>query len=277
MKILITGASGYMGRHIVNNLLELGHEIIAVDKKEGESRHNLIYDQFDIFNQNQNIFMKYTDVDALLYLAWQDNFNHNSDGHMNNLHLHYSFIKKAIEAGIKNITIMGSMHEIGYYEGCVDENTPCFPLSLYGIAKNAFRQSVLLLANEKVKIKWLRAYYIMGDDANNNSIFTKIIQWEKEKKEYFPFTSGKNKFDFIDINELSLQITETVLQNEIDGIINVCSGKPVALKDKVEEFLDKNNFKIRPIYGQFPERKYESPAIWGDNTKISKIMEGKKK
>ena len=57
---------------------------------------------------------------------------------------------------------MGTMHEIGFWEGAVDENTPCNPLSQYGIAKNALRQSLLLLTqNSDVKIYWLRAYYIL--------------------------------------------------------------------------------------------------------------------
>lgn len=95
---------------------------------------------------------------------------------------------------------------------------------------------------------------------------------EHEGKASFPFVSGKNKYDFINVDELAKQIATASTQSEITGIINCCSGKPVSLADKVNEFIEKNHYSIRPDYGKFPERPYDSPAIWGDNTKINKIM-----
>ncbi len=68
-------------------------------------------------------------------------FNHASDAHMGMLSKHYAFIKNMIDGGVKYLSVMGTMHEIGYYEGCVDENTPTHPLSMYGIAKNALREA----------------------------------------------------------------------------------------------------------------------------------------
>lgn len=273
MKVLVTGAAGYMGRFVIGKLLLDEHEIVAVDINPMSYGDNVICETSNIMDLENNIFDRNKNIDALIHLAWQDNFNHSSLNHLRNLPFHYEFIKKAVDNGCKNISIMGSMHEVGYYEGCVDENIPCSPMSLYGVAKNALRQSILLLDKNDVKMKWLRAYYITGDDGRNNSIFAKILQWEKEGKRMFPFTSGTNKYDFLDIHELANQIVKTAEQNEIHGIINVCSGKPIALKDKVEEFIRINHLNIRPAYGEFPDREYDSPAIWGDNTKIKKIME----
>ena len=91
-------------------------------------------------------------------------------------------------------------------------------------------------------------------------------------KKTFPFTNGTNKYDFINIKELSRQISEASIQNKVEGIINVCSGKPIALKDMVETFIKDNNLNIRPCYGAFPDRKYDSPAIWGDASKINSIL-----
>lgn len=95
---------------------------------------------------------------------------------------------------------------------------------------------------------------------------------EKAGKETFPFTDGSNKFDYIHINELAKQITAVALQKEVTGIINCCSGKPVSIKDKVEEFIKENNLKIRPAYGEFPSRPYDSPCIYGNTDKIKTIL-----
>ena len=82
---------------------------------------------------------------------------------------------------------MGTMHEVGYWEGAINESTPCKPQSQYGIAKNALRQSMMLtLADSPCKLHWLRAYYITGDEVHGSSIFAKITQAEQDGKKDFP-------------------------------------------------------------------------------------------
>lgn len=272
MKVVVTGASGYIGRHVVDALIKMHHEVIAVDMINKGINTDATFLSLDIFSDD--IYNKLGRPDACIHMAWKDGFNHASDAHMGMLSKHYAFIKNMIDGGVKYLSVMGTMHEIGYYEGCVDENTPTNPLSMYGIAKNALREASLLLAEKSnTALMWLRAYYILGDDSNNNSIFTKITQMEHEGKASFPFVSGKNKYDFIHVDELAKQIATASTQSEITGTINCCSGKPVSLADKVNEFIEKNHYSIRPDYGKFPERPYDSPAIWGDNTKINLIME----
>ena len=272
MKVAVTGASGYIGRHVVDALIRLGHEVIAVDMINKGINTDAKFISLDIFSDN--IYEKLGKPDACIHMAWKDGFSQASNAHMQMLSNHYSFVKQLIDSDIKYLSIMGSMHEIGYYEGAVDENTPCKPLSMYGIAKNALRQSSMLLAEKSnTSLMWLRAYYILGDDSNNNSVFSKISQMEKEGKDFFPFVSGKNKYDFIDVDELALQIAVSSTQSNITGIINCCSGKPISLADKVAEYIKSHDYKIKPQFGKFPERPYDSPAIWGDNTKINLIME----
>ena len=129
-----------------------------------------------------------------------------------------------------------------------------------------------IIHGENIDFYWLRAFYILGDDLRNHSIFSKIIKMEDEGKETFPFTSGKNLYDFITVDNLAKQIAMSITQEKITGIINVCTGKPVSLSEKVNEFIAQNNLKIRPQYGAFPDRKYDSPGIWGDSTKINEII-----
>lgn len=72
-------------------------------------------------------------------------------------------------------------HEIGFFEGKVDENTPCNPLSYYGISKNALRQMTELLCTENnVTLQWIRVPYIAGVDHKSNAIFGKVLKMEKE-------------------------------------------------------------------------------------------------
>ena len=178
-----------------------------------------------------------------------------------------------IEGGLKHVVVMGTMHEVGYWEGAIDENTPTNPLSLYGIAKNALRQMVEILAKKsEVCFQWTRGYYIIGDDIKSNSIFSKIVQAEQAGNKKFPFTTGKNLYDFISLEELAKEIACVSLQTEVNGIINCCTGKPVSLAEQVESFIKEHNFKIRLEYGAYPDRAYDSPGVWGDAKKIQQIM-----
>lgn len=272
-KVLVTGANGYIGRHVVKKLLDMGAEVIAVDFQTDEIDFRATKMNVDIFSGREDLFKILGSPDACLHMAWKDGFVHNSDAHMGYLSQHYQFIKNMTDQGLKQIAIMGTMHEVGYYEGAIDENTPCNPSSMYGIAKDALRRSTFLLLKEKgVVVQWLRAYYIYGDDTKNNSIFAKLTTAAQKGQKTFPFTTGKNKYDFIHVDELAEQIAACVMQTEVDGIINCCSGEPVSLAEKVESFIQEHQFDIQLEYGAFPDRPYDSPGVWGDSKKIEKIM-----
>ena len=274
-KVLVTGANGYIGSHVVNYLIDNNQYVVACDLRNDRIHRKAEFVDINVLeaSKNESLYSELGSPTHVIHLAWQDGFNHNAESHLANLPSHFNFLKNMIDNGVESLSVMGTMHEVGYVEGIIYENTPCKPLNMYGIAKNSLRQSIMLYASDKsTSLKWLRAYYIYGDDEQNHSIFTKLIQAEKEGKEFFPFTSGVNFYDFIHINDLAKQISIATLQNNIDGIINVCSGEPVALKDKVEEYISQHNFKIKLQPGVFPKRKYDSPIVYGENKKISEII-----
>ena len=94
---------------------------------------------------------------------------------------------------------------------------------------------------------------------------------EKEGKTEFPFTSGKNKYDFIDVNEMSQDIAHIAQQDNVQGVINICTGNPISLGEKVESFIKEKGYNIKLAYGKFPDREYDSPAIWGNPNKVNKV------
>ena len=210
--------------------------------------------------------------DGIIHLAWQDGFLHNSPAHLGQLSAHYRLLTAAAESGCPRIVALGTMHEVGYWEGAIDAATPTNPLSLYGVAKDALRRALPLAFPSATSLAWARAYYINGDDRRSNSIFHKILEAADQGQAVFPFTSGKNKYDFIRVEELGRQIAALSDASDVTGTVNCCTGQPVSLADKVEEFIAENNLPIALEYGAFPDRPYDSPGVWGDATVIEKVM-----
>lgn len=274
MKVLVTGANGYLGTGVVKQLCDDGIKVVAVDCFASENTDQRAENiQCDIFTV-EDPYAFFGKPDVLLHMAWRNGFVHNDPSHINDLPGHYLFLKRAAEGGIKQIAALGTMHEVGFFEGSIKENTPTNPQSLYGIAKDALRNATKLLCkNNDVVYQWLRGYYIVGNAEKGSSIFSKITAAEHKGDKLFPFTSGKNQWDFIDYNEFCKQVAAAVEQKEINGIINICSGHPEKLADRVERFIKESGFSIKLDYGKFPDRPYDSKAVWGDDQKIKRIME----
>ena len=271
--VLVTGANGYIGTCVVAQLQKRGYNVIACDMDFSNLPDNVEKLAVNIFDPQLDIYNLAGQPDCLIHLAWRNGFQHNADTHLQDLPHHFEFLKKMVEAGCKKVSVMGSMHEVGYWEGAITADAPTNPLSLYGIAKNSLRQAMEVFTKDKdVRFRWLRGYYIYGNDAKSNSVLGKILAADAQGKELFPFTSGKNLYDYISVDELARQIVAASLQEKYTGIINCCSGVPISLAEMAEKFIRENGLKIKLQYGAFPDRPYDSPGVWGDATQIKEIL-----
>ena len=271
MRILVTGANGYLGKGVVKQMLDDEVEVVATDFKSNLIDKRASIKTADLFNIDDP-YKYFEEVDVLLHMAWRDGFIHSSPNHINDLPKHNKFISSMIETGVKRVVVMGSMHEVGFFEGSINEYTPCNPQSLYGISKNSLRQIVELKCKEKgCGFQWLRGFYIVGNTEDGCSIFSKIVQASHRGQTEFPFTMGLNQFDFLDYETFCKYVAHVVEQDEINGIINISAGRPEKLADRVERFITENRFGIKLNYGAFPDRPYDSKAIWGDDLKIRMI------
>ena len=277
MKVLVTGANGFLGRGVVKRLIELGCEVIATDLNTDCVDKRAVCIEKNVLSLD-NPFQVFEKPDVLLHMAWRDGFIHNSEAHIVDLPLHYQFLRKMVDSGIKQIAVIGSMHEVGFHEGCIYEDTTCHPMSLYGISKNALRDMTKILCEQnQVVYQWLRGYYIVANHVNGASIFSKIAKAAQNGEKEFPFTTGKNQYDFVDYDEFCQMVASVVLQKTVTGVIDICSGYPEKLADRVERFITENHYSIRLQYGVYPDRPYDSKAVWGDSHKIRQILENVEK
>ena len=171
MKVLVTGANGYIGRHVTKKLLDCGCQVVASDIRFDAKDTEALYREIDLFSAEGDLFTELGCPDVCIHLAWRNGFDHYNFTHVGDLPGHYAFLTGLIDAGLSQLVVMGTMHEVGYFEGAITEDAPTHPVTPYGIAKNALRELMeIYCAKKNTVLQWTRGYYILGDDARNNSI-----------------------------------------------------------------------------------------------------------
>ncbi|THD73151.1 MAG: NAD(P)-dependent oxidoreductase [Bradyrhizobium sp.] len=270
MRVLVTGGCGYIGRYVVSELLRIGHHVTVAQRRLEGVPAGAEGVSFDIFALDRGSFDRLGRPEVCVNLAWEDGFDHNSAKHLDNVGGHVRFIRFLVEAGIKQIVGVGSVHEVGFYEGMVNERTATNPAHAYAIAKNFLRQVQKLLCNQRgIVSQWARCHYVVGDDRRTNSVFKKLLEAEDQGKLAFDFNSGEMLRDFIDVGSLGRQIAIVASQTAVAGTIDCCSGKPVSLRSRVTSFIADHQLKIVPMWGNLPARPYDSSAIWGDPSRFA--------
>lgn len=278
--VVVTGSSGYIGSHVVAEIARHPEHFALVEADlHKSSNSDTQFVEIDLLKdaEDEDLYERLGKPDICVHLAWRNGFDHNAVSHLTDLPSHFLFLKNLADHGTTQFAVAGSFREYGKVSGMVDHSVSVVPDNLYSLGKTALKHSLeIYFSGKDTCLQWLRPFTVYGDDERNNSIMSKILRWEREGKETFPFTDGSEEYDYIHVDELSRQITAIIAQKEIAGVIDCCSGKPTRIGDKIEEFIRENNLHIRPEYGAFPSRSYDSSVIYGDRTQIDQIMKTSK-
>jgi nucleoside-diphosphate-sugar epimerase len=279
--ILVTGATGFIGSYVVEELLGKGYKVIATSaQKEKVFSKNwfdkVIYIPFDFssFNEKINYFDFFQRPDLLIHLAWKGLPHYKNEFHISeNLPNDIRFLKNLLDNGLKDITVTGTCLEYGMKDGCLNEEIECNPENPYAIAKNELRKYLQNYAKEKdINFKWVRLFYIYGKGQNENSLFSQLQSAILKNEKVFNMSGGEQMRDYLPVKKVAEYIVEIALQKKITGIINCCSGKPVKVLDLVENFICEKGAKIQLNKGFYPYPDYEPMSFWGNNSKLKKII-----
>lgn len=274
--VVVTGANGYIGAHVIEELLKFPQDfsVTAACRTNKCLSEEVQFVSFDIIQdaEDTQLYEKLGRPDICIHLAWRNGFQHNALSHIADFPKHFLFLKNLADHGTKHFAVAGSFREYGPVNGMVDESANVKPDNYYMLSKTMLKNALEIALDDSVCFQWLRPFTVYGDDQRSQSILSKIIQWEAEGKKTFPFTDGKEEYDYISVYDLAKQIVAIISQEEISGVIDCCSGVPMRLGDRVEAFIKEKGYQIRPEYGAFPSRRYDSPVIYGNRAKIDQIM-----
>ncbi|WP_205319179.1 NAD-dependent epimerase/dehydratase family protein [Runella rosea] len=281
MKVLVTGASGFIGNQVVNNLLSQKHQVIATSRDENKVRLKTWYNKvkyipFDIsnFDSNLNLYEYFNRPDVLIHLAWDGLPNFLDIVHIEkNLFTHYQFLKNYIQNGGKHITAIGTCLEYGKNEGCLSEDKVPEPDCAYAIAKDSLRRFIEeLQKNQFFVFHWIRLFYMYGEGQYSKAILSQLETAVQKGDSVFNMSGGEQLRDYLSIEKVAQNIVAIALQKKIVGIINCSSGQPISVRRLVEDYISKNNYSIKLNFGFYPYPNYEPLAFWGNNQKLNNII-----
>jgi dTDP-6-deoxy-L-talose 4-dehydrogenase (NAD+) len=277
MKIAITGASGFVGRHVSSKLLNQGEEVIAITRDasriENISSFKGIF-EMDISCPSKKCFERMGSPDILIHLAWDGLPNYKSLHHYEQeLSYQYNFLKLMIQDGLSSLVVTGTCFEYGMQSGKLSESTSTKPTNPYGYAKDALRQQLeYLKSNNSFKLTWARLFYMYGKDQSRESLYPLLKNSIKRGDKIFNMSGGDQLRDYLHIDDVANKIVQIAMLQKDIGPVNICSGKPISVLSLVENWLRENDSNIELKLGYYPYPDYEPMEFWGDDSKFNSFF-----
>jgi nucleoside-diphosphate-sugar epimerase len=277
MKIAITGASGFLGRHVTQALLDCGHNpiiIIRESSKLPSFMETLPKVYHDITDSVEGVYAKCGAPDLMIHLAWSGLPNYRSLHHLEaELPAQFRFLRAMIDSGLPKLVVSGTCFEYGMRCGALNEDLEPLPDNAYGLAKTTLQKMLQMLRKDvSFNLTWVRLFYLYGEGQSESSLYSQLHAAIKAKKDVFPMSNGEQIRDFMPIELFRDEFVRLSLARGEHGIVNLCSGSPISIRRLVEQWIYENDCKIQPEMGRFAYPDYEPLAFWGIRNKLDKIF-----
>jgi dTDP-6-deoxy-L-talose 4-dehydrogenase (NAD+) len=277
MKVAVTGAGGFIGRHVLAQLQRRGVEAIAVIRSAnamaGLGTEKCI--QFDIHDAKPEAYKLMGRPDALIHLAWGGLPNYSSLHHFEDeLPGHYRFLRDLVEAGLPVLTVAGTCFEYGMLPGCLSETAATLPANPYGYAKDALRRQLTFLQEKRpFRLIWGRLFYLYGPGQSCNSLLPQLEQAVARGDRCFNMSGGEQLRDYLPVEVVAEHLVTLTLSGQNVGVVNICSGTPVSVRKLVEEWLFSRGWTIDLNFGHYPYPDHEPMAFWGNSEKLKRVLD----
>jgi nucleoside-diphosphate-sugar epimerase len=273
MNIAVTGASGFVGRHVVTELVGRAQTVTPILRPSlqtpTEPGHpGVVY--MDVREPPPNAYEVMGRPDALIHLAWGGLANYQLLRHFEEeLPAHYAFLKGLVADGLKKLVVAGTCLEYGMQSGPLREDVQCEPVNPYGMAKDALRRQLQFLRlSRPFALTWARLFYLFGEGQAEASLFPQLKRAIERGDGVFRMSRGEQLRDYLPVTEVAKLLVSLTLDGHDDGVVNVCSGVPVSVRTLVEGWANERGWPVKLVLGHYPYPDYEPMAFWGVREKL---------
>jgi nucleoside-diphosphate-sugar epimerase len=273
VKVAVTGASGFIGRHVVKELERRGNSPSLVCRPgsrvpEAMSPDRVVW--MDIADPPPDAYDRMGEPQVLIHLAWGGLPNYASTHHLEQeLPAQRTFLEGLLGAGLGGVTVTGTCLEYGMQSGALSEELPTAPVTAYGRAKDELRAHLeRLQQRHPFKLTWARLFYLYGPGQASGSLLPQLEAAIGRGDAAFNMSGGEQLRDYLPVEEAGGYLVRLALNDRDNGVVNVCSGDPVSVRKLVESVVAKHGSSINLNLGSVPYPDYEPMAFWGDRTKL---------
>ena len=277
-RVAVTGASGFIGRHVLAELDRLAVPatlLLRPDAAAPEALGTHRVERLDINEAPADVFELAGRPDVLIHLAWGGLPNYKALHHFEReLPAQYRFLKQMVDAGLRHAVVSGTCFEYGMQSGPLSEDMPAVPANPYGLAKDTLRRQLEYLQREQpFALTWARLFYLHGEGQAPNSLLPLLRSAVARGDKSFPMSGGEQLRDYLSVTEMAQQLVALALGAQGCGIVNICSGKPISVRTLVEGWIAEHSWPIAPALGRFPYPDHEPMAFWGDRRKLDQCLQ----
>jgi dTDP-6-deoxy-L-talose 4-dehydrogenase (NAD+) len=275
MKVLVTGATGFIGNYVIQELLNQEQQVIATSRNAEKAKScdwfsQVQYIPCDLNVVQDSFFDFFHQPELLIHLAWEGLPNYQELFHLEkNLFSNYRFLENILTNGLRKLVVAGTCFEYGMQNGPLSENMETKPNNPYGLAKDTLRKFLeQLQKTTDFEFKWVRLFYIYGKGQSPNAILSQLERALENGETFFNMSGGKQLRDYLPVEKVAKYIVKIARQNRVTGVINCSSGTPISIGKLVENYLKEKKKSIHLNLGYYPYPEYESMAFWGDTSKL---------
>lgn len=233
MRVVITGASGFIGKPLSKMLAEQGFEVLAITRKrqDGESINFLSWLEADLSSPDTyQKAIKSFSPEVLIHLAWQDIPDYSLNKSILNLNQSLEFISFITEIkSCQKILISGSCWEYDITQGECNENYIGKPKDYFTLSKHSLRLWLSMIAKDKsISLGWFRLFYVYGPGQKSNSLIPSVLTHLKDG--CLPdIKTLYNSSDYIFIDDVVDAFATAVKSKFESGIYNLGTGKSTSV------------------------------------------------
>lgn len=280
MRVLVTGATGFVGRHVVAYLIERKHEVLVTARDESKARSMPWFSRVrfiaaDLHHPPQRPWDCLGQPEAVMHLAWPGLPNYKSLFHFEeNLAADYFFLKSLVQEGVQQILVTGTCFEYGMQSGTLSEDLPAMPANPYALAKDCLRRFLEALRHEHpFVLQWARLFYTYGPGQNPKSLLAQLDAAIDRGDAEFPMSGGEQLRDYLPVETVASHLVSLLEHPAAQGVTNICRGTPISVRRLVEEHMERRGVKLTLRLGHYPYPDFEPMAFWGDRRKMQTVLE----
>ncbi len=271
----MTGATGFLGRHVIPELTARGHDVVALvrdpSNQVGDAPSVRLL-RGDLVEPKLPDRIRNCRVDHVMHLAWSAVRRTDDSAHLQSyLPIHTRFLKGLVDVGVVSLSVSGSCFEYGPRQGELTEQHSTRADSPYGEAKNRLREELQRIPG--LSLMWARFFYVYGPGQESGSLFGSLSGAILRGEPSFRLREPATKRDFIPV-EVATRLFCSLATGGCEGVFNVCSGVPRTTKQVAEEICVRVGSRIHLQGESVADPPDTSPsAFWGSNAKARAAVE----